>query len=572
MPRLLALSIIPFVLAAAPQKDTPYVPGQIVIQERDGVNQGEINKALAAANAKFLKKLTQTHHDVIHVPEPQVDAVMTYLVGTGLFTVVERDGIARSSSTPNDPNYVAEWHLNRIQAATAWNVTTGSATPIAVIDSGVDGTHPDLAGRLVAGWNFLGANSNTSDVLGHGTAVAGTIAAATNNLTGVAGVTWANPIMPLVVLNSSDYASYSDIASAIMYAADRGARVINVSIGGTSASSTLQSAVDYAWNKGAVVFASAMNNSNSTLNYPAACNNVVAVSATNDADTLASFSNYGTWITLSAPGNNILTTNRGGGYGYWYGTSFASPIAAGAAALALALRPSLSAAALVNLLQTNSDDLGAPGYDASFGWGRINLARVVNAAAAMVLTPPAVSIASPAAGATVSGTVTVSGTSIGPNGITSVQLAVDGNVASTVSGPSFSFAWASGTAAAGSHTLKVTVSDSTGLTGSASVTVTVTVPPPPPPDTIAPALKITSPLTGSRLGNSTAIRVSASDNTGVTQVAVYVDGVQIYRGTSAPYNTNWNTKKVAAGIHVITAKAWDATGNCQTSAPVEVTK
>ena len=567
----LSLFVTSLALAAAPRSE-PYVPGQIVIQEREGIKQGDINKALAAANAKFLKKLTQTRHDVIQVPQPQVEAVMRYLVTTGLFTVVERDGAARSSGNPNDPNFPSQWHLTKIQAPTAWNTTTGGiATPIAVVDSGIDPKHPDLASRLIPGWNFLGDNSDTHDVLGHGTAVAGVVAAATNNLTGVAGVTWANPIMPLVVLNSSDYASYSDIAAAIMYAADHGARIINVSIGGTSPSSTLQSAVDYAWNKGAVVFACAMNNSNSTANYPAACDKVVAVSATNEADTLAGFSSYGSWITLSAPGNNILTTNNGGGYGYWYGTSFASPITAGAAALVLALRPSLSSAALVNLLQNNSDDLGAPGYDTSFGWGRVNVSRVVSAASSLVVTPPSVSISAPSADATVSGTVTVSGTSSGPNGIASVQLSVDGKAVSTVAGPSFSFSWASGTVTAGSHTLTVTASDSTGLTGSASVPVRVLLAAA-PADGIAPTVEITSPVSGSRVSKVTSIKVSASDNAGVTQVAIYVDGVQVYTGSAAPYSTNWNTRKLASGTHIITAKAWDAAGNSGSAASVSVTK
>ena len=131
--------------------------------------------------------------------------------------------------------------------------------------------------------------------------------------------------MPLVVLDASDYASYSNVANAIIYAADHGVRIINVSISGSSSSSLLQSAIDYAWNKGALVFAAAGNNSSSALTYPAACNHAIAVSSTESNDTFSGFSNYGSWITLSAPGNNILTTNRGGGYGQWQGTSFASP-------------------------------------------------------------------------------------------------------------------------------------------------------------------------------------------------------------------------------------------------------
>jgi thermitase len=146
----------------------------------------------------------------------------------------------------------------------AWGITTGVASAtIAVIDSGADSTHPDLSSKLAAGWNFVNGTSNTADDYGHGTAVAGVAAAATNNGIGIAGVSWNNMIMPLVALDSTGSASYSNIASAI-HAADHWARIINISLGGASGSSTLQNAVNYAWGKGAVIFAAPMNNSSST--------------------------------------------------------------------------------------------------------------------------------------------------------------------------------------------------------------------------------------------------------------------------------------------------------------------
>jgi thermitase len=224
------------------------------------------------------------------------------------------------------------------------------------------------------------SNSDTSDVLGHGTAVAGVIAAAGNNGIGVAGVSWQSRLMPLVVVDENDLAAYSNIAEAIQYAADRGVRVINISIGGATQSPTLQSAVDYAWSKGALIFASAMNNSASVPYYPAACNHVMAVSATDSNDRLASFSNYGNWIAISAPGTSILTTTNGGGYAYWFGTSFSSPIVAGVAALSLAVNPSLTNAELWTILEKSADDIGPPGYGASFGWGRVNAFTAVTAA------------------------------------------------------------------------------------------------------------------------------------------------------------------------------------------------
>ena len=316
------------------------------------------------------------------------DQMIRDLEASGQFSFVEPDYLAVPLAVPNDPVYSQEWHLQTIQAPSAWDVTTGSTgVPIAMIDSGVDPTHPDLASKLIPGWSFLTGTADTHDVLGHGTQTAGTAAAIGNNAAGVAGVAWKNPIMPLVVLNSSDWASYSDIASAIMYAADHGVRIVNISIGGSSYSSTLQSAVDYAWNKGTVVFAAAGNYASSTPIYPAGCTNVVAVGATDSNDTLAGFSNYGTYVDLTAPGVNIVTTLSGGGYGGVSGTSFSSPITAGIAALVLSRNPSLTAQQLVTLLEQNSDDLGAAGYDQIFGWGRVNASRAVVAAGGGVQSP-----------------------------------------------------------------------------------------------------------------------------------------------------------------------------------------
>ncbi|HCC58276.1 MAG TPA: alkaline serine protease, partial [Solibacterales bacterium] len=311
---------------------TEFVPGRLLVQAARNTDARSLQKALAAHGLAAHHAIAPLGVTVVEGSERTLDAVAAALLKSGQFTFVERDGVAHGGGVPNDPDFSSQWHLATVQAANAWNVTSGSAgVTIAMIDSGVDGTHPDLATKLVPGWSFLTGTSNTSDVQGHGTATAGTAAAATNNGIGGAGLAANNMIMPLVVLNSSDYASYSDVASAITYAADHGVRIINISIGGSSSSSTLQSAVDYAWNKGAVIFASAMNNSTSTPYYPAACNNVVAVSSTESNDTFSSFSNYGSWITLSAPGNNIFTTDNGGGYGTWWGTSFSSPIAAATA-------------------------------------------------------------------------------------------------------------------------------------------------------------------------------------------------------------------------------------------------
>jgi thermitase len=367
----------------------PHVPGRLLAAPRQGIDGNLLEYTLKLHAAVVRKHWPQIAVSVLEVPEESSEAILESLRRTGLFDFVERDQYAHTAAqVPNDPGFVSQWHLTKIQSSEAWSVTTGSpSVVVAVIDSGVHATHPDLASNLVPGWNFVKSNSDTSDLLGHGTAVAGVIAAASNNGIGVAGVSWQSRMMPLLVVDENDLATYSNIAEAIQYAADMGIRLINISAGGGAQSSALQSAVDYAWNKGALIFASAMNNGASDPYYPAACNHVMAVSATDNNDHLASFSNYGSWIAISAPGAGILTTTLGGGYAYWFGTSFSSPVVAGVAALSLAVNPSLTNAELVTILEKSADDIGTPGYSASFGWGRVNAFNAVVAARQALMGP-----------------------------------------------------------------------------------------------------------------------------------------------------------------------------------------
>jgi subtilisin family serine protease len=380
--RLSCLAALTVVSLAAAGANSTAAPGRLLVQLRTGIDQPSASTVLARHWARIEKTIEPLGVFVMNVPDDAVDEIAAQLETSGAFNYVERDYVAHSAGAPNDPGFRSEWHLAAIHAADAWNISTGApGAPIAILDSGIDATHPDLAGRITTGWNFLSGSTDTSDVLGHGTAVAGTAAAATNNGIGVAGVSWNNPIMPLVVLNANDSAAYSDIARAITYAAERGVRIINVSVSGAQPSMTLQNAVNYAWSKGAIVFAAAGNGGSSAPSYPAACSNVVAVAATDATESLAPFSSYGSWITLAAPGKDILTTTRGGGYAQWYGTSFAAPIVASVAALVLSIQPSMSNADLVSLLEQTSDDLGAPGFDPLYGWGRVNAYRAVSAAA-----------------------------------------------------------------------------------------------------------------------------------------------------------------------------------------------
>jgi hypothetical protein len=361
------------------------VPGQLLVKPKAQLSEPEFTARLRVHNAAHRKTLRHTNVRVLRVSEEQVDAVMAALRNDPGIESVERDGLARAAFVPNDP-YAAsgqEWHLDKVQAPPAWYLTTGNATTVvAVLDSGINAAHPDLAGHVLPGYDFLNNDTDTSDSFGHGTAVAGIVMAAGNNGVGVAGIAYGCSVLPVKVVDGSGFASYSAIAEGIRYATDQGARVINISIAGNTPSSTLQDAINYAWSHNVLVVAAAGNNANDVLQYPAACDHVVAVTAIEPDDSRAPFSSYGNFVALAAPGDNIWTTQTdlANPYGSWRGTSFASPIVAGTAALAASANASLGNADLVALLEATADDIGMAGYDNSFGYGRVNVLRAVTAA------------------------------------------------------------------------------------------------------------------------------------------------------------------------------------------------
>ncbi|MEY2430056.1 MAG: thermitase [Verrucomicrobiota bacterium] len=375
-----------FLLCTAAAKGAPHsVPGQILVKPSVRLSELDFNARLRANGATYRKTLRPLNVRIVNVPESRTEAVLAALRSDADIEFAERDFVAQAAFVPNDPLVVSgsEWHLATIHAPEAWDITMGGTnTIVAVLDSGINAAHPEFAGRLLPGYDFVSNDNDPSDDFGHGTAVAGTIVADGNNGMGVAGVAYGCSVLPVKVVDASGFASYSTIAQGIKYAVDHGARVINLSVAGDSTSATLQSAINYAWNNNVVVVAAAGNNANTVPQYPAACDHVIAVSATEPDDSLAGFSSYGSYITVSAPGDNIWTTQKdlSNPYGAWRGTSFASPIVAGVAALVASANPSLSNTQIVALLKQTADDVGVAGYDTSFGFGRINAFRAVSAA------------------------------------------------------------------------------------------------------------------------------------------------------------------------------------------------
>ncbi len=328
----------------------------------------------------------------LRLPTPlPVSAVLALLRGSPAVEYAEADELRSALEIPDDPYYGQQWHFASIRAEEGWEVTRGSSSlTIAVIDTGVDLAHPDLAGRLLQGYDFVAADEYPWDENGHGTHVAGLAAAATDNGVGVAGVDWNARVLPLRVLDASGSGYDSDIASAIRYAADNGADVINLSLGSSTPSYTLQNAVSYAYGKGVVIVAAAGNDGSGSVSYPAAYSGVIAVGALDSGDRKADFSNYGSKLDLMAPGVGVYSTYAGGRYQSMSGTSMASPLVAGAACLVLAAFPSLEGRPddVAGKLTSSARDLGAAGFDEYYGYGKLDLASALKGGGPEPPPPP----------------------------------------------------------------------------------------------------------------------------------------------------------------------------------------
>jgi subtilisin family serine protease len=297
--------------------------------------------------------------------------------------------------TPNDPQLGEQWGIHKINAPAAWDVTTGSdKIVIAIIDSGIDLTHEDLQGRLwinpdeipgngidddgngfvddVHGWNFLGGNHNLEDEVGHGTQVAGVAGAATNNNKGIAGMCWNCKLMVVKVVQATGVVNYSDLAAGVAYAAEQGAHIINLSLGGYAQSSTLLNAIQSAADS-AVIIAGVGNDNRSTPFYPAAYPEVLAVGATDNDDNKSGFSNYGDWVSVYAPGTQVTTTFAGNNaYGKENGTSLSAPFVAGTAGLLRSHNPTWSPALIrQHIINTTVPVSGQIG-------GRLNASAALN--------------------------------------------------------------------------------------------------------------------------------------------------------------------------------------------------
>lgn len=388
----------------------PYAAGELLVTYKPGTPAPVKDDIPRQAKAKVDKDLPKLNTKVLSLPEVKnqrgqrdrerlLEQQKQALKRNPAVEAVDYNYLRKPTWTPNDTYFPQQWALPKIQAPQAWDITRGNGVKIAIVDTGIDATQPDLQGKIAAQHDFVNKDNVAEDNVGHGTHVAGIASAVTNNGKGVAG---GCPDCKLIIAKALDTNGGfdSDVADAIVWSVDNGAKAVNLSLGGTQPSTVLENAVNYAWNKGAVVAAAAGNDGNTTnaTTYPAAYANAMGVAATDQNDNRAAFSNYGSYVDVAAPGVSVLSTVKGGGYQYWDGTSMATPYVTALAGLLAS--EGLTASEIRKRIESTAVDRGSPGKDPYYGWGRINYLAAVQTAGTNTpsLLPLSVSSVTPSIG------------------------------------------------------------------------------------------------------------------------------------------------------------------------------
>ncbi|MCA1293012.1 S8 family peptidase [Paenibacillus sp. alder61] len=288
----------------------------------------------------------------------------------------------QSPEIPNDLLFSDyQWNLPIIETNRGWTLSKGSNDVIVgVVDTGVDLKHPDLKGRLLEGYNVIAPDQAPSDDVGHGTHVSGIISANVNNNEGIAGMMWGGKILPVKALDSTGSGTTYSVAQGIIWATDHGAKVINMSLGNYADSQFLHEAIKYAFDRDVVLIAATGNDNTERPGYPAAYPEVLSVSATDYRQQRASFSNYGDYVDVMAPGESIASTYPDNQYAALSGTSMASPHVSALAALIRSINPELKNTEVMDIIRSNVIDLGDPGHDKYFGYGQIDVFAALEAA------------------------------------------------------------------------------------------------------------------------------------------------------------------------------------------------
>ncbi|WP_280768138.1 S8 family peptidase [Salipaludibacillus daqingensis] len=377
-----------------------YVSSEPEMKEREETKKGEVIVVLEEGiNAKkWAKKhgvfvIDETEQTVVvrdltrdvdeMIVEWEGDPAIKYMEPNFTFkkqtTTRKKEKFSSQANLPNDEFYdLYQWNLKQLHLEEAWDQTRGKQkVPVAIIDSGVDPEHRDLKDRIMKGYNAFEDNEAYYDDNGHGTHVAGIFGAVTNNESGIAGVTWDNPILAVKVLDDEAMGDSFSIAKGIRWATDNGAKVINLSLGDEHNSEVMHEAVKYAYNRDVVLIAATGNDNVDTPMYPAGYKEVLAVGSNNENQERSFYSNYGAHTDVTAPGEHIPSTFLGDEYVMMSGTSMSSPHVAGIASLIRSEDPQLSNEDVYEIIRLTAEDLGPKGYDIYYGFGMANAKKAL---------------------------------------------------------------------------------------------------------------------------------------------------------------------------------------------------
>lgn len=523
----------------------------------------------AAADAPVDRLQAHTDVDVVNsepltgaltvdVPADEVAEATDALRTDPTVAYVEVDHVAHTAAAPNDPAYARQWGLGLARLGPAWTAGHGSAgVVVAVVDTGVSAV-PDLAGRLLPGHDFVNDDADATDDSGHGTMTAGVLAAAGGNRVGTAGICWSCRILPVKVLGADGRGSYSDIAEGIRFAADRGAHVINLSLGGSDDSHLLRDAVSYAVGKGALVVAAAGNEGRTAQHYPAAFPTVLAVGGSTPGDARYPWSNHGaSWVDIAAPGCN-LAQSPAGAVGEFCGTSSAAPFVSGVAALLASVTPAPTAAQIRHALTSSADKLAG-------AWVATSSGRVDAAGAVLALPLRLTGIA---AGAHLGTSMTLHPRVGAGSGITRLTAVLNGvTVATATAAPWTLVVRTAGLPDGAAATLTVTASGNGAARAGggygtavpkATVSLPVTV------DRTPPATSFRFPAVSALVRGAVTVGVNAWDSVGVRRVQLLVGGKVVGTDDAAPFALPWNSAG-HNGTVGLTLRTFDRAGNVSTA-------
>lgn len=348
-----------------------YKEGEIIVKYKQGSVKPQ-NKAFFTDTCNDIEYIDE-EHSYYFVNDSDMDEVLEKCNDDPDIEYAQPNYKYSMKYVANDPYMNYEWGLNKINVHKVWKLAKEKETPvIAIVDTGVNADHLDLKDNVLKGYNVIDGTTDVEDECGHGTHIAGIAAAVTNNEIGIAGVSGNTKILPVKVLDQYGNGYSADIAIGIKWAADKGAKIINLSLGGASYDNYLKEAVEYATNKGCIVVAAAGNKGSYRPTYPAAFEDVVAVTAVDNNDKLCNFSNFGKYIDIAAPGLDIYSTSKDGGYEYRSGTSMACGFVSGTIALVWGAVPEKTPKEIEEIIKDSAKKVDALGHTTNIGSGVID--------------------------------------------------------------------------------------------------------------------------------------------------------------------------------------------------------